>query len=350
MNHLPLCQVHTAETRPDLWDALKDENHPLNQAWPLFLDQDLSQQHFTPKLLQYRGLRKFQFAVVELDQTGHEILVACARSVPFFWPELEEIRDGNVRELSAHPDILQSLPDGGWDTIISRGIRQYCFRENISTISPIFTQNQEQDSNICATALYPNALSALSITVREDRRMLGLAERLVEAMKQVAKEERLQVLVAPLRPTRKSEVAFERMEDYVRRIQIRDFLPKNTTTALSVKFRYLPRHQHPSCGSSHNLPYDPWIRKHVRLGGRITKIAPSSMVVQGTFTEWQRWTGVDFHMVSQGTQGQELKLDLTCKRKYLEVAILGGLVPVKVYVEEKMCSYIEPNVWLYHEI
>jgi hypothetical protein len=42
------------------------------------------------------------------------------------------------------------------------------------------------------------------------------------------------------------------------------------------------------------LPVDPWLRVHVRAGGRIAKVAPRSMVVPGTLTEWREWTGLLF--------------------------------------------------------
>jgi len=353
MNHSAQRQLYNAQARLDLWESLKDEHHPLNTAWPRFLDQDPTQQHFAERILHYRGLRRFQFAIVERDPaTGAEIMIACARSIPFFWPELEEIkhRDGGV--LSSHPSVLCSLPDGGWDTIVSRGIQQYCSREGISTISPIFTRNQEQDTHICAMNQRPNALSALSITIREDRRMLGLAERLLEAMKQAAKDAHLRVLVVPLRPTRKSEVPYVPMEEYITWSQDPKFLPKDTTALPLQRSSHSRRSSNQEkCNSSgQKLPYDPWLRKHILLGGRIAQIAQSSMTVKGTFEEWQGWTGIDFHRVSQNRQDRSMENNLGCKHSYFEIAVPGGVVPLKVFPAQKICKYVEPNVWLYHEL
>lgn len=74
MNPIPTKQhqyrLYNANTRPDLWKALKeDTNHPLNTAWPLFLDQDTCFQQYFAKLSKYKALSEFQFAIVELDET-----------------------------------------------------------------------------------------------------------------------------------------------------------------------------------------------------------------------------------------------------------------------------------------
>jgi len=37
------------------------------------------------------------------------------------------------------------------------------------------------------------------------------------------------------------------------------------------------------------LPYDSWVRTHVRAGAQIVKVAPRSMVIAGTIAEWSRW-------------------------------------------------------------
>jgi hypothetical protein len=137
-------QLRNAETRLDLWDALKDPKHSLNEAWPLFLDNDLSQQHFANTILQHSGLRKFQFAIVELDPAGGEAIIACGRSIPFFWPELEGV--GDIGELTIYPDVLRSLPDGGY----------YCLSRHSAVLlsgratSIVFTNLDEGSGRRCA--------------------------------------------------------------------------------------------------------------------------------------------------------------------------------------------------------
>ena len=77
------------------------------------------------------------------------------------------------------------------------------------------------------------------------------------------------------------------------------------------------------------LPADPWLRTHLRAGGRIEKIAPTSMTVAGTIAEWRRWTGLDFPRSGA-------------------VVVPRALVPVHVALEHDHAVYVEPNVWVRH--
>jgi hypothetical protein len=36
------------------------------------------------------------------------------------------------------------------------------------------------------------------------------------------------------------------------------------------------------------LPTDPWLRVHVRAGGRVVRVAPHSMTITGTLDDWRR--------------------------------------------------------------
>ena len=327
--------TYTAETRPDLWNALEDFSHPLNSAWPRFLDHDPSQQHFANTVLRYEEFRKFQYAIVEKDEkTLEETIVARGASIPFFWPELQIIH--NLDDLPSS-DVPQTLPDGGWDTIVSRGIRQLLNRKGLSTTSkPVLTADQERDLQVeCQATQSPNTLSALSITVREDRRSLGLAEQLISAMKQTARKESLRLLIAPLRPTRKTEYPWTPIGDYL------DWTLENKTPASPSHptFHHLP------------VPFDPWLRKHIRLGGRIAKIASTSMVVQGGITDWCDWVGRGvWHNALRQARIADAKAEPADSGLCVYVPLPGGLVPLKIYVPEAVGVYIEPNVWLYHRL
>ena len=77
------------------------------------------------------------------------------------------------------------------------------------------------------------------------------------------------------------------------------------------------------------LPVDPWLRVHVRAGGRIDRVAPRSMVIPGTAEEWRSWTGLPFD-----TTGP--------------VVVPGALAPVMCDAEHGTAVYVEPNVWVRH--
>jgi hypothetical protein len=83
--------------------------------------------------------------------------------------------------------------------------------------------------------------------LRDNARRLGFAE-----------------LYAPLRPTDKHREPLTPFADYVARSR------------------------------ADGLPYDSWVRTHVRLGARILKVAPCSMVITGTLAQWREWTGLPF--------------------------------------------------------
>jgi hypothetical protein len=87
--------------------------------------------------------------------------------------------------------------------------------------------------------------------------------------------------------------------------------------------------EHARRTSEDGLPADPWLRVHVRVGGRIEKVAATSMVVPGTIAEWRRWTGLEF-----AACGPAL--------------VPGALVPVHVSLEQDHAVYVEPNVWVRH--
>jgi hypothetical protein len=321
-------RLYNAQSRPDLWVALSNPTHPLNAAWPTFLDQDPYFTCYSRDLNNIDAFAKFQYAIVELSNSGRENVVACGRSIPFYWPELDLI--GGKDGLSTHPEVLGTLPDQGYDAILSRGIEQYHSRQDLPASmgeSEIFTDPARTRTE------RPNALSAISITVTREHRSKGLAEVIIGAMKRSAIKENLEMMVVPLRPTRKSEFPTVAMDDYI------------TWPAASISA---------SCSKEKkvnpNLPYDPWLRKHLQLGAKVAKVASCSMRVEGSVAEWQNWTGLDFRRIVDSKQAMPFRIEHGSSRQCIKVIFPGGLVPLLYYVEEQWCVYIEPNVWLYHEL
>lgn len=67
------------------------------------------------------------------------------------------------------------------------------------------------------------------------------------------------------------------------------------------------------------------------------------MKVQGTGREWFQWTGVDFqNVVHEDT--------IRSGDNYMEVSIPGGLVPVQYFFEQDLGIYVEPSIWVCHEL
>ncbi len=168
----------------------------------------------------------------------------------------------------------EELPDNGWDFVIRNGV--------LASV-----RGHE-----------PDAISAVEIAVRTDRQGTGLSGRLLAAMRVNAARLGFAELVAPVRPNGKTD-AGEPMTAYAFRVR------------------------------EDGLPVDPWLRVHVRAGGRIARVAPRSMVVPGTLAEWREWTGLPFDATGP-------------------VLVPQALAPVHCDVEHGVATYVEPNVWVVH--
>jgi GNAT superfamily N-acetyltransferase len=166
------------------------------------------------------------------------------------------------------------LPDNGWDFAIRSGL--------------LARLEGEQ----------PDAISAVEIAVRPDRQGTGLSGQMLEAMRDNAARHGFAELVAPVRPSHKPDV-------------------------------HAPMATYAFGTREDGLPTDPWLRVHIRAGGRIDKVAARSMCVPGTLAEWRDWTGLPFD-----TTGP--------------VEVPKALAPVHCDVEHGVATYVEPNVWVRH--
>ncbi|MEO3925260.1 hypothetical protein ABGB07_15525 [Micromonosporaceae bacterium B7E4] len=143
----------------------------------------------------------------------------------------------------------------------------------------------------------PNTLAILAAQVRPDRQGRGLAGKLLRALGDLAAAQHR--VICPVRPTRKARYPLTPIDRYAGWTR-----PDGT-------------------------PFDPWLRTHVRLGGRIIATAPRSQVITGTAVEWQRWTGLEFP--DSG-----------------EYVIPDGLSTLHVDLDADRGSYVEPNIWVQH--
>ena len=169
------------------------------------------------------------------------------------------------------------LPSGGWDQVIVWGMRDHAAGEK------------------------PDTVSALEVAV--DRRYVGhgLSSRMLATLREVVAEAGFTELVAPVRPNHKHLYPRMPMAEYV------------ATTR------------------GDGLPIDPWLRVHVRAGGVIDEIAPTSMLVAGSLEEWRRWTDLPFAVGGP-------------------VEVPQALVPVQCDLEQDSAVYVEPNVWVRHRL
>jgi GNAT superfamily N-acetyltransferase len=135
----------------------------------------------------------------------------------------------------------------------------------------------------------PDRVCALAIVIAPEHQGTGLSG-LASAFG---------ALVAPVRPTRKSDQPHLPIEDYAA-------LRREDGTHV-----------------------DPWIRTHERAGGRILGTAEEAMLIEGSLEDWRGWTGLDLP-----TDGDAI--------------VPGALVPVRF--ENGHGVYREPCVWLEHRV
>jgi hypothetical protein len=78
-------------------------------------------------------------------------------------------------------------------------------------------------------------------------------------------------------------------------------------------------------------PFDPWLRVHWRLGGRIVGLCPESMRIIAPVADWEGWTG----------------MRLPDSGRYV---VPDALVPIEIDRERNLGLYVEPNVWVHHDL
>lgn len=146
----------------------------------------------------------------------------------------------------------------------------------------------------------PRIQCAIQIVIAPEYQGRGLSGQMVQVMRGIGADHGLHRLIAPVRPTLKSHYPLIDIDRYVEWM------------------------------TDAGLPFDPWLRVHVRQGGRIVKVCHRAMQITGTVAQWETWAGLRFPQSGS----------------YL---VPGALVPVTIDVEADLGVYVEPNVWMVHD-
>jgi GNAT superfamily N-acetyltransferase len=187
-------------------------------------------------------------------------MAAMANSLPFYWDQ-----------------PLEELPERGWDWVLLEAVEGH------------------------KKGRKPNIQSAIQINIHPDYRSQGLSARMVEAMRAIGESKGFKYLVAPVRPTQKSQYPLISIDDYIQ------------------------------WTNDEGLPFDAWLRVHARLGARIIKPCHEAMTIPGTRLEWEEWTGLKFPQSGS-------------------YCLPGALNPMEMSIDKDQGIYVEPNVWMVHEI
>ena len=140
-------------------------------------------------------------------------------------------------------------------------------------------------------------LGALAVSVSPVHRSKGYARRMIRALLDLAETKKLQGVVVPVRPTAKVRHPWVPIVDYM------------TWTDESGR------------------PYDPWLRSHLSVGGKVIGPCERSMVVHEPIAFWENWSHQRFEQSGA-------------------YALEGGLAPVKIDFDHYTGTYEEPNVWV----
>ena len=149
--------------------------------------------------------------------------------------------------------------------------------------------------------LKPNVLVGIQILINEKYQGRGISFAMLKIMQEIAKTNGINTIALPVRPTQKCDFPLIPIADY-----------KNWQ-------------------NKDGLPFDPWLRVHIKIGGEIAGICQRSMAISGSVSEWEGWTGLVF----PGSGN---------------FIVDRALVPVRIDRRKNVGSYIEPNVWVIHKV
>ena len=147
----------------------------------------------------------------------------------------------------------------------------------------------------------PNIQSAIQIAIHPNYQGQAISSKMVQAMRAIGESKGSKYLVAPVRPNEKSKYPLTNIDDYI------------------------------TWKTDEGMPFDAWLRVHARTGAKIIKPCHEAMTIRGTHAEWEEWTGMKFPQSGR-------------------YVIPGALNPIEIDVDKDEGIYIEPNVWMVHEI
>ncbi len=159
----------------------------------------------------------------------------------------------------------------------------------------------DKASNDFKFGLKPNLLIGVQILINPKYQRHGISYKMLAVMKDIAKSNGIDNIALPVRPTLKSNYPLIPIDKYV------------------------------NWQNKDKLPFDPWIRVHIKAGGMIVGICNKSMSISGTVSDWEKWTGLLFP--DSG-----------------DYIVDKALIPISVDKKKDIGTYIEPNVWIIHEL
>jgi GNAT superfamily N-acetyltransferase len=239
--------IVTLADRPDL----QLEDLPFGEGWPEIIFHDPVAKKLMPRVDELF----LHLNLVVMDDEGG--VIAGGWGVPLAW-------DGTI----------ENLPEG-WDAALVKSI-------------------DDHDAGVS-----PDTLCTMAAEVTKRHRGQGLGGLMLSALKDKARECGLQGMIAPARPTMKSQyplVPIDRYADWKR---------------------------------GDGGLFDPWLRTHERVGAEVITTTTHSMRIEGTVQEWEDWAKMAFP--ESGSYIVPDALDVVHIDRDLDLGV-----------------YEEPAVWMHH--
>jgi hypothetical protein len=222
------------------------------------------------------------------------------------WPEYN--LHGDVlnrywnRLYEVFPDFQFDLCDQEVGEVLAEGHTvPLAWDGNTEALGPGIDASIQAAFDLQASGGTPTALCALAAEIPPRHRDRGLAAVILDEMAGLARAVGLGWLIAPVRPSWKERYPLVPIERYM------------TWTR--------PDGQ----------AFDPWIRVHARMGGKIAAAIPNSARITGTVGEWETWTGMAFPESG-------------------DYVFPAGLATVSIDRTTDVGAYWEPNVWIIHTV
>ncbi len=221
-----------------------------------------------------------QIAIPQFMQTNNAIS----------WPALyEEFADSTLLFIKDEHVIIAMgfMVPSSWDGSISN--------------LPCSLENILQESLNTLGSSDNNTIMAIGAIVNPDYRRQNLSTELIKEMKKFAKEQGFSKFVAPVRPIMKEKYPLQCLENYAEWVRV------------------------------DGLYYDPWLRVHQKLGGKVLKCVSSTLFVSMSVKKWEESTGMIFPESG----------------KFI---VKGALQPVTIDLKTDIGFYMDPNVWIEHDL
>jgi hypothetical protein len=231
--------------------------------------------------------------------TDEQMEVLFAKGFPKFITADLAVKEyiGRVREYFPHLDVMlideSDTPVAtGWGVPIS-------WLGDVADLPSSFADVLRRAIEVHDSDVEANTFVICGAVVDPGRKGTGTATELIGALSSLGQAQGMTRVLAPLRSTRKHLYPLFTIEDYASWVRDDD------------------------------LPFDPWLRLHVRMGARVISIAREAQTMTGTIQDWEEWTG----------------MSLPASGDYV---IPQGMSVLNIDRDTNLGTYVEANIWVQH--